>query len=95
MADTYMGIVKVCEDPNLRARINACAAQQTITDPEPWTFEHRWEYASAPTWAEKYEYALATGNPDPGGDSAVITDADILTQVQKMIEEDDLQAVPA
>lgn len=29
-----------------------------------------------------YEYALEAGNPDPGGDPAVITDANILAAVQ-------------
>lgn len=88
MADTYWGIHLVADDGDLRERVTACAAQENIPSPEGWTYDHRWAYASAPTWAEKYEYALATDNPTPGKDPAVITDADILGQVQLMVEED-------
>jgi hypothetical protein len=84
MADTYWGVYLVSTSPSLRSRVVACASKEDIPDPEGWVYARTWEYASAPTWAEKYEYALATGNEDPGKDAAVITDEDILTQVQKM-----------
>ena len=83
--DTYWGIYQVSESASLASRMTACAAQQGVADPQPWVWQNRWVYAVAPTWAEKYEYALASDNPDPGADPAVITDADILAQVQKML----------
>lgn len=84
--DTYWGIYQVSESPSLQSRVTACAAQQNAPgDPQAWAWQHRWEYAAAPTWAEKYEYAVAGGNPDPGADPAVITDPMILSQVQAML----------
>ena len=66
-------------------------------DPDRWTFDHRRYWAAAPGWADAWEYALNTHAPpdpmpdnykpyDPGTDSAVITDAQILAQIQGMLE---------
>ena len=82
---TYSGIVKVAADTDLRARVCACAAEQGISDPESWALGNRWAYSSAPTWAAKYEYALATETPNPGTDTSVISDGDILSTVQDIL----------
>jgi hypothetical protein len=62
-------------------------------DPDRWTLEHRRQWASAPDWDDAWEYALNTHPPvegepayDPGTDDAVITDGQILGQVQSMLQ---------
>jgi len=59
-------------------------------DPDRWTLEHRRQWASAPDWDDAWEYALNTHSGgedyDPGEDDAVITDGQILGQVQSMLE---------
>jgi hypothetical protein len=59
-------------------------------DPDRWTLEHRRKWASAPDWDDAWEYALnvhgAEEDYDPGTDGAVITDTQILGQVQAMLE---------
>jgi hypothetical protein len=40
---------------------------------------------SAPGWADAWASAEAASNPDPGRDEAVITDAQILSQVQAVL----------
>lgn len=57
-------------------------------DPLLWVQNNRYLWASSPSWGEKWDYALAA-NPDdsgyePGKDTAVITDADILATVQHL-----------
>lgn len=58
-------------------------------DPDRWTLEHRRQWASAPDWDDAWEYALNVHGADadysPGADGAVITDQQILGQVQSML----------
>lgn len=87
--DTYLSIWKITDSASMRNRVTACAAKEDIdTGPQlnfdQWTWDHRWEWASAPGWGAAFEYAEASGNPDPGADPAVITDGMILSQVQSM-----------
>lgn len=53
-----------------------------------WVHDYRYLWASSPGWGEKWDYALAAhpDEPDyePGRDSAVITDGDILAVVQTL-----------
>lgn len=67
-----------------------------MDDPDRWAFEHRRTWAAAPGWDDAWEYALATHpvpDPlpsdylpfDPGTQEAVITDEQILAQVQSML----------
>jgi hypothetical protein len=56
------------------------------SDPVDWVGMNRYLWAASPSWGEKWQYALDS-NPDdpnyePGKDTAVITDADILATVQ-------------
>jgi hypothetical protein len=75
----------------------AVAEQQVPDDPDRWTHDHRRYWAAAPGWAAAWEYARLThpDDPDydPGADEAVITDAQILAQVQTMLGEP-VPAVP-
>lgn len=81
---SYDTIADVSESGSLRRRITACAAQEGEADPDSWVYKTRWVWAAAPGWGEAFASAEAAGNPDPGADEAVITDAMILTQVQDM-----------
>lgn len=68
-------------------RIAACAQQEIDLMDQPateWAAQNIWEVAAAPGFADKYEYALATGVPRPGNDESVISDAEILSVVQPM-----------
>lgn len=94
MTDTYWGITLVAKDEELQSRVTACAAQEGEDSPYNWTMTHQWAWAAQPTWAEKYEYALAVGVARPGQDPAVITDADILTAVQ-LLRADDAAGPPS
>lgn len=91
MADTLYTIALIANDPDFQLRLNAGAAQQNAPgDPVAWVWNNRYDIAAAPTWAEKVDYWLAS-NPDadpPNGwalDPAVITDGDIISQIQAML----------
>jgi hypothetical protein len=81
----------------------ACAAQQqqlgAAIDSETWVWENRFFWASSPSWGEKWDYAHASHPDEPGyqagADPAVITDQDILTTVQALIEAPVATQLPA
>lgn len=81
---TYDSTADVAESGSLTRRVTACVALEGQESPEVWTYQNRWGWAAAPGWGEAFASAQAAGNPDPGADEAVITDAMILTQVQAM-----------
>lgn len=95
MTDSYLGIASIANDLDMNERMRAAATQQVhlgevslIADPVAWVASNRYLWASSPTWAEKWDYALAAhpDEPDyePGKDPAVITDDDILATVQAL-----------
>lgn len=89
MADTLYTIHIIATDPDFTARLNAGAAQQDAPgDPATWVYDNRYHIAAAPSWAEKVDY-WAASNPDGGNgwalDQAVISDADIIAQIQAML----------
>ena len=108
MADSYMTISIVAGSYSMTQRMTACVSQQQHLGNTPsitgnasaWVTENRFLWASAPSWAEKWDYAVATHPPeppptdptaaplpppyDPGADPACITDGDILAVVQQL-----------
>lgn len=62
---------------------------------DSWTSNHRREWAAAPDWDAAWESAKVSHPPDPeaapgvfydpGADESVITDGQILSQVQAML----------
>lgn len=64
----------------------ACAAQEGSPHPE-YTMSNdlRWPVSSQTDIEAAYEYALNADNPDPGGDPTVITDQQILSAVQHIL----------
>jgi hypothetical protein len=95
MPMSYNSLYQQVTDQNLMHRIEAAAHQEAINNPaeaeSDFGLALRGGYASAAQvfgWPVSvateapYEYALNAGNPNPGGDPSVITDADILSAVQ-------------
>lgn len=89
--DTYLSIAAIAGDTYMNERVRACYAQQTDSgsgnaeDPASWSWNNRYDWASAPGWGSAWEYAINSGNTEPGKDPSVITDLMILNQVQQML----------
>lgn len=89
MSDQLADIAALAADDAMKQRVAAGIAQESngaYPVPPPETAEQeswnrRWDWASTPTWAEKYRYAIDTGVADPGSDPGVIPDADIIAWV--------------
>lgn len=85
----YLAMSVIGDDPFMRARVAACAAQQGCADegiePDVWALAWRRTWGAAAGWDAAWESAQAAGNEFPGKDPAVITDAQILAQVQAMM----------
>lgn len=82
---SYADIAAITQSTSLAQRLTACAAEEVKPKPySSWVFEHIWEIAASPGWADKWAYAVANENPDPGADESVITDGDILAVIQPM-----------
>ena len=87
MSDPYLEVAAITENGSMNKRVAACAAQEggeAIGDPTQWAYDHRFGWASAPGWGAKWASAVASGIPDPGADTSVISDADVLAQLQAM-----------
>lgn len=78
----YWDLNMLAQDEDFYARTIACAASEQIPDPAFWAQTHRWEVCGAPGFADSYASALAGDVPDPGKDQAVISDVQLLAQVQ-------------
>ena len=83
---SYTSIHQCATDPELQARITACAAQEGHENPEyAMSVLLRWPVASYPETEAAYKYALDQLNPHPGSDPGVINDAMILAVVQPIL----------
>lgn len=89
----YLTQSAIGDDPYMKQRVAACAAQQGCADagidPTTWANEWRLTWSASPGWDTAWESALA--NPEqppgyqPGMDNSVIADGQILSQVQSMM----------
>lgn len=91
---SYNTVADMTDSTSLTRRLSAAAAQEQAAgavldplDPGVWAETYRWHLVSAPGWADAWASAEASGNPDPGHDEAVITDGQILSQVQAVLAE--------
>jgi hypothetical protein len=95
MADSYLAISNIAGNRYMTERVVAAATQQAhlgnaplITNPLAWTTDNRYLWASSPGWGEKWDSAVLshalTPVYDPGSDTSVISDADILATVQML-----------
>ena len=84
---SYSTQASMSQDPDLHARLAACAAAEGMTDPHPlaWASNHQWQLAASPGWDAAYAHALTTGVQNPGASESVITDGMILAAVQPLI----------
>ena len=83
----YWDLSQLAFDPDFTLRVAACYASETQDlDPNSWAAIHMWEVASAPGFSDAYASAVAGGVPNPGRDASVISDAQILSAVQPLIE---------
>jgi hypothetical protein len=87
---SYLTQGEIADNRSMNTRVAQCAAQQRVNvDPDRWTNENRRTWAAAPGWDQAWESAQASHpddpNYDPGADPAVITDDQILSQVQSML----------
>lgn len=80
----YSDIALLSSDSDFIMRVSACAATESIAEPNRWAMDHQWQMAAVPTFGEKYAYAIATGVARPGNDQSVIGDGEILSAVQSM-----------
>lgn len=86
MSDAYLDIANIADNGSMLRRVAACAAQQSAPgDPTAWAWDNRLHWAAAPGWGAAWASALAGNIEDPGADPAVITDPQILAQVQAML----------
>lgn len=76
--------INVCaNDTAFQGRLTACCAQEDRQpDANTAMWAMRWEIAAKSDIESAYASALAAGNPNPGGDEAVITDGMLLSAVQ-------------
>lgn len=96
----------IADDAYMRLRVASCAAQQGCAgdfgiDPDAWTQQWRRVWAASPGWDAAWESAMAQTPPieTPGSDPGVITDGQILSQVQVMmpftrVEDHELVSTP-
>lgn len=82
---SYWDVSLVAADVDLSQRVAAAAAtEHRSDDPQGWAWQHRWELAAQPGWGDAWASALASNNPAPGRDPAVISDPMILSAVQSI-----------
>ncbi len=84
---SYSTIARSVQDRSFVDRVNASIAQEQKVRGEPispteLSIPITWAVATASDVEAAYASALAAGNPNPGGDEAVITDGMILSNVQ-------------
>ena len=82
---SYNTIHQCANDEAFMARLEACAAQEGEENPNAAMNSLRWKVSSLTDIEEAYEYAVNSDNPNPGGDDTVITDAQILSAVQYIL----------
>jgi hypothetical protein len=101
MGDSYLAISQIAKDEYMQDRVKAAVTQQwhlgnidlgisgnNAYNVSLWVEANCYLWASSPSWGEKWAYALAANNQEPGKDEAVITDADILATVQALFSSE-------
>jgi hypothetical protein len=85
---SYLTQDEIANNRAMLSRVAQAVAEEAVgTDPDRWTYERRRTWAAAPGWDDAWESAkVSHPEPeyDPGTDEAVITDGQILAQVQAM-----------
>lgn len=89
---SYSSQAQLANDSDFRARcVSAASVEVPHThQPQQWMYDHIWWISAAPGFADKYESALIADPPidRPGNDPSVISDAEILSAVQALVEDE-------
>jgi hypothetical protein len=84
----YWDVAALAADADFALRTTAAYATETVggehDDPAAWQADHAWDMAAQPGFGDAYASALASNNPRPGQDPAVISDPQILSAVQSL-----------
>ena len=92
---SYLSQDAIASNSTMQHRVAQCAAVEMADkigtlDPDHWALTNRRYWSAAPGWDTAWEYALnvhsADADYDPGADEAVITDGQILAQMQSMLQ---------
>jgi hypothetical protein len=100
---SYTSMSRSSTDPALTSRITAAVVQEAWNNPANADNVYadnvrrsamnavvmHWPVVIATDIAAAYESAVVAGNPNPGGDPAVVTDGMILANVQAKFPQDD------
>lgn len=81
---SYLSIAACVVDAAFNDRVRACVGQEGF-NPYNMPPEFMWTISGKQDIEAAYKFALDSGNPEPGGDEAVITDAMILSAVQSVL----------
>lgn len=81
----YSDIAELSSDNDFIRRSTACAATEGESNPPLWASDNQWRMAATPGFGDKYASAVAGGVPRPGNDQSVISDGDILSAVQSIM----------
>jgi hypothetical protein len=86
---SFLAQAQLAADQDFTHRVTACASTEVphSTQPTAWTGDHIWWVAAAPGFADAYESAIVAEVPRPGADPAVISDGQILSAVQALVNE--------
>ena len=79
---SFTTIAQCANDIPFQARLTACYAAEGVVNPEAAMWAFRWTISADPSVAGPFESAVLNGNPNPGGDPAVITDGMLTAAVQ-------------
>jgi hypothetical protein len=86
---SYISQAALSGDADFLNRIASCAAVEAPKTHQPlqWAKDHIWWIAASPGFAAAYESAVIAEVPNPGRDPAVISDGQILSSVQGILNE--------
>ena len=94
---SYLTQNEIANNYSMLSRVSQAVAGQDAglaagVSPDAWATTYRRTWAASPGWDEAWESAKVSHPPvegeppyDPGADEAVITDLQILSQVQAML----------
>lgn len=82
---SYNTIFASANDTALQGRVTAACAGEGEPQPNGAMYQVIWQVSAKADIEAAYASALASGNPNPGGDESVITDQMILSAVQPLL----------
>ncbi len=88
----YYDISLLASDGDYMQRVQAAYAVETLNandaeNPSAWWATHSWDMAAMPGFGDAYASAVAGGVENPGRDPAVISDSQILSAVQAVMNQ--------